>query len=92
MSYWPKFRLELERVPSMADLYRVDYTATVKVGSAGPSQLRTQTENKIVYVSATSEANAVAAAKTAEPRNSNANLDYGAFHVLKIQANIIVGS
>jgi len=76
----------------MANLYRVDYIATVKVGSTGPSQLRTQTENKVVYVSATSEANAVAAAKTNEPRNSNANLDYGNFVATMVQASILVGS
>ena len=76
----------------MANLYRVNYTACVKVGSTGPNQLRTQTEAKTVYVSATSEANSVAAAKTGEGRNSNANLDYNNFHVSVVQANILVGS
>jgi hypothetical protein len=76
----------------MANLYRVDYTACVKVGTAGPSQLRTQTENSAVFVSATSEANAIAAVKTAEKRNANANLDYCNFVVTQMQANILVGS
>ena len=76
----------------MANLYRVDYTSCVKIGSAGPNQLRTQTENNIVYVSATSEANAVAATKTAEKRNSNASLDYTNFVITLVQANILVGS
>ena len=76
----------------MANLYRVNYIACVKVGSTGPNQMRTQTDDKTVYVSATSEANAVAAAKTAEGRNANANLDYNNFHVSVVQANILVGS
>ena len=76
----------------MADLYRVNYIACVKVGSQGPSQLRTQTEDKIVFVSATSEANAIAAVKTNEPRNGNGSLDYNTFQVSKLYANIIVGS
>ena len=76
----------------MADLYRVNYIACVKVGSQGPSQLRTQTEDKTVFVSATSEANAVAAVKTNEPRNGNGNLDYNNFNVQKLMSNILVGS
>lgn len=76
----------------MADLYKVDYTMVNKVGSQGPTQTRVQTEQKMVFVAATSVANAISAMKTAEPRNGNAQVEYSNIQVHSFLPGIVIGS
>lgn len=76
----------------MADIYKVDYTIVNKVGSQGPNQIRQTTEQKMVFVAATSVANAIAAMKTAEPRNGNALLEYSNIQVHSFLPGVVIGS
>ena len=75
----------------MANHYRVHYTTVLKIGT-GKTQLRTATETKTVDVYATSETNAIAAAKAADPRNSNANIEYCEMQCMLHCSNLIAGS
>lgn len=76
----------------MPNIYKVEYEACIKTGPTGTNQLRQQVQSKVVFVSATSEANAVSAVKSAEPRNGQANIEYCRFSVTVVHPDNLVGS
>ena len=74
----------------MPHLYRVDWTRVFKTG-AGSTARRQESISGTAFVSATTEQNAIAAAKTADVKGSDGNWEYAA-HAYVVHPNILTGS